>query len=54
MTRRLLFAAAAAAPAEIFHFKQPDRDNWHRIGAANTRVEAAWAASQRITADMYT
>ena len=44
----------SGAPAEIYHFKQSGRDNWHKIDAAIARVEAARAAGQRITADMYT
>jgi len=44
----------AHAPAEIYHYKQSGRDNWGKLAAANARVEAARAAGQRITADMYT
>lgn len=44
----------AGAPAEIYHFKQSGRDNWHKIDAAIGRVEAARARGLRITADMYT
>lgn len=44
----------SGAPAEIYHFKQSGKDNWHKIDAAIARVEAARAAGQRITADMYT
>ncbi len=44
----------SGAPAEIYHFKQAGRDNWHKIDAAIARVEAARAAGHRITADMYT
>ncbi|MBA3577056.1 MAG: amidohydrolase family protein [Sphingomonas sp.] len=47
-------SAKSGAPAEIYHFKQSGRDNWHKIDAAIARVEAARAAGQRITADMYT
>ena len=43
----------SGAPAEIYHFKQSGRDNWHKIDAAIGRVEAARAAGLRITADMY-
>ena len=45
---------ASGAAAEIYHFKQSGRDNWHKIDAAIARVEAARAAGHRITADMYT
>ena len=44
----------SGAPAEIYHFKQSGRDNWHKIDAAIARVEAARSAGHRITADMYT
>ena len=44
----------SGAPAEIYHFKQSGRDNWHKIDAAIARVEAARARGLRITADMYT
>ena len=44
----------SGAPAEIYHFKQSGRDNWHKIDAAIGRVEAARAKGLRITADMYT
>lgn len=44
----------SGAPAEIYHFKQSGRDNWHKIDDAIARVEAARAAGHRITADMYT
>jgi N-acyl-D-aspartate/D-glutamate deacylase len=44
----------SGAPAEIYHFKQAGRSNWPKIDAAIARVEAARAAGQRITADMYT
>jgi N-acyl-D-amino-acid deacylase len=44
----------SGAPAEIYHFKQSGRDNWHKIDDAIARVEAARAAGLRITADMYT
>lgn len=44
----------SGAPGEIYHFKQSGRDNWHKIGAAIARVEAARARGLRITADMYT
>jgi N-acyl-D-amino-acid deacylase len=47
-------SAKSGAPAEIYHFKQSGRDNWHKIDAAIGRVEAARARGLRITADMYT
>ncbi|HYC95290.1 MAG TPA: D-aminoacylase [Sphingomicrobium sp.] len=47
-------SAKSGAPAEIYHFKQSGRENWHKIDAAIARVEAARARGLRITADMYT
>jgi N-acyl-D-amino-acid deacylase len=44
----------SGAPAEIYHFKQAGQPNWGKIDAAIEKVEAARAAGQRITADMYT
>ena len=44
----------SGAPAEIYHFKQGGKANCGKIDAAIARVEAARAAGQRITADMYT
>jgi N-acyl-D-amino-acid deacylase len=43
----------SGAPAEIYHFKQGGKPNWTKLDAAIARVEAARAAGQRITADMY-
>jgi N-acyl-D-amino-acid deacylase len=44
----------SGAPAEIYHFKQGGEPNWPKLDAAIARVDAARAAGQRITADMYT
>ena len=44
----------SGAPAEIYHFKQAGKPNWGKIDAAIGKVEAARAAGQRVTADMYT
>jgi len=44
----------SGAPAEIYHFKQGGEPNWGKLDAAVAKVEAARAAGQRITADMYT
>jgi N-acyl-D-amino-acid deacylase len=44
----------SGAPAEIYHFKQAGQPNWGKIDAAIARVNAARAAGQRITANMYT
>jgi N-acyl-D-amino-acid deacylase len=43
----------SGAPAEIYHFKQGGEPNWGKLDAAIAKVEAARAAGQRITADMY-
>ncbi len=47
-------SAKSGAPAEIYHFKQSGRENWHKIDAAIGRVEAARARGLKVTADMYT
>jgi N-acyl-D-amino-acid deacylase len=44
----------SGAPAESYHFKQAGEPNWGKIDAAIARVNAARAAGQRITANMYT
>ena len=44
----------SGAPAEIYHFKQAGKTNWAKLDGAIARVNAARAAGQRITADMYT
>ena len=44
----------AHAPAEIYHFKQAGQPNWGKLDAAVARVNAARAAGQRISANMYT
>src|SRR3954447_5737194 len=43
----------SGAPAEMYHFKQAGQPNWGKLDAAIAKVEAARAAGQRITADMY-
>ena len=47
-------ARASGAPAEIYHFKQSGRDNWHKLDSVVRMIEAARARGIRITADMYT
>jgi N-acyl-D-amino-acid deacylase len=44
----------SGAPAEIYHLKMAGRDNWGKYDSVVKKVEAARAAGQRITADMYT
>ena len=44
----------SGAPAEIYHFKQAGQPNWGKIDTAIAHIEAARAAGQRITANMYT
>ncbi len=41
-------------PAEIWHLKAAGQHNWHKMDAAIEVVEAARAAGQPVTADMYT
>lgn len=43
----------SGAPAEIYHLKASGRENWGKLETVIARVEAARAAGQRITADMY-
>jgi N-acyl-D-amino-acid deacylase len=44
----------SGAPAEIYHFKQAGQANWSKIDPMIAKVNAARAAGQRITANMYT
>ncbi|WP_234716011.1 N-acyl-D-amino-acid deacylase family protein [Sphingopyxis macrogoltabida] len=44
----------SGAPAEIYHLKMAGRENWGKLAPVVAKVEAARAAGQRITADMYT
>jgi N-acyl-D-amino-acid deacylase len=44
----------SGAPAEIYHFKQAGQANWPKIDPMIAKVNAARAAGQRITANMYT
>lgn len=44
----------SGAPAEIYHLKAAGRDNWGKLDATISRIEAARAAGLRITTDMYT
>jgi len=50
----IIISKQSGAPAEIYHFKQAGEPNWGKIDAAIAKVNAARAAGQRITADMYT
>ena len=45
---------ASGGPAEIYHLKQAGKENWGKLDAVIAQVEAARAAGQRITANMYT
>jgi len=44
----------SGAPAEIYHLKMAGRSNWGKLPAVVGKIEAARAAGQRITTDMYT
>jgi N-acyl-D-amino-acid deacylase len=44
----------AGVPAEIYHLKAAGEANWGKLDAVIARVEAARAAGQKVTADMYT
>jgi N-acyl-D-amino-acid deacylase len=50
----LTIAREAGIPAEIYHLKAAGQSNWPKMEAVLARVEAARAAGQHITADMYT
>lgn len=45
---------ASGGPAEIYHLKQAGKENWGKLDAVIAQVDAARAAGQRITANMYT
>ena len=44
----------AGVGAEIYHLKAAGRANWPKLGAVFERIEAARAAGQDVSADMYT
>jgi N-acyl-D-amino-acid deacylase len=44
----------AKLPAEIYHMKSAGQANWPKEEAMMAKIDAARAAGQRITADMYT
>ncbi|WP_137753269.1 D-aminoacylase, partial [Sphingopyxis sp. L1A2A] len=44
----------SGAPAEIYHLKMAGRSNWGKLDSVVKKIEAARAAGQRITTDMYT
>jgi N-acyl-D-amino-acid deacylase len=54
MDELLTISRDSGAPAEIYHFKQAGKANWGKIDAAISKVNAARARGQRITANMYT
>jgi N-acyl-D-amino-acid deacylase len=44
----------SGAPAEIYHMKVAGKPNWDKLSLMIGKIEAARAAGNRITADMYT
>jgi N-acyl-D-amino-acid deacylase len=50
----LTTARVANCRAEIYHLKAAGPANWAKLGSAIQKLEAARAAGQRVTADMYT
>ncbi len=50
----LRISREGGVPAEIYHLKQAGRDNWDKLDRVIEMVEAARAAGEQITADMYT
>jgi len=49
----LAIAREANVAAQIYHLKAAGSNNWHKLDAVITKIEAARASGQRITADMY-
>jgi N-acyl-D-amino-acid deacylase len=47
-------ARRTGVAAEIYHLKVSGQSNWHKLGQAVAKIEAARAEGLRITADMYT
>jgi N-acyl-D-amino-acid deacylase len=47
-------ARSSGAPAEIYHLKLAGQDNWGKLDAVISRIEAARASGTRISANMYT
>ncbi|MGD8794208.1 MAG: D-aminoacylase [Anaerolineae bacterium] len=50
----LELAQQAGVAAEIYHLKASGRQNWPKMAPAIARIEAARAAGQQVTADVYT
>ncbi|HJQ99026.1 MAG TPA: D-aminoacylase [Candidatus Polarisedimenticolaceae bacterium] len=50
----LRISRAAGIPAEIFHLKAAGKANWPKMDEVIAKVDAARAAGEKITADMYT
>jgi N-acyl-D-amino-acid deacylase len=50
----LTISREAHIPAEIYHLKAAGKPNWPKLETLIQRIEAARAAGQQITADMYT
>jgi N-acyl-D-amino-acid deacylase len=50
----LQIAREAGLPAEIYHLKAAGEENWPKLDAVISKVEAARAEGLAITADMYT
>src|SRR5271155_4612953 len=46
-------AQASGAPAEIYHFKQAGRDNWHKLDHVIAMINAERTKGVRISANMY-
>ena len=49
----LLIAREADVPAQVYHLKAAGEKNWPKMRQAIDKIEAARAAGQKITADMY-
>ncbi len=49
----LMIGRRAEVPVHVFHLKAAGRGNWPKMQQAIARIEAARAAGQQVTADMY-
>jgi len=49
----LQIGRSANVPVHIFHLKAAGRDNWPKMEQAITKIQAAQAAGQQVTADIY-
>jgi len=53
MDELIRVAKEANVRAEIYHFKQTGKTNWHKLDGAVAKIDSARAAGLAVTADMY-